>query len=206
METKMNAYVPFKDIKEKYPTLTLHKLSKNINVNDIGNLGTTIFFEDGFKDDYKQKILPSELMHCTTALVVNEIFYNFLIKIGANIGAERACYIDAHGEYHEDFWVVKPNIKDSIISLKNSIYTERKPTESFLKIINYKFKKIALDPSKDLKSPIYWDPYIKTLIITEEVLNFIKNNKLKGLSFIEVEKYDLIKTIYESKDHIIIAD
>jgi hypothetical protein len=200
----MKYYVPFKDIKTIYPTLKLHRLSKSIDKYDIENLGSTIYFEDAFKDRYNEKKLPSDMMFNTTGLVVNDLFYDFLIRSNIAINSEKACFIDKENIYHEGYWLVEPKNENSVISLDNSIYEESEFDEDFPNIKTYEFSKIILNTEKKIHDSFFWDPLIENIIIDDEILNLIKDHKLRGLSFLELEKYDIIKTINKNKDHIII--
>jgi hypothetical protein len=200
----VNYYAPFREPNNKYPVIKLHKNSKNINKNNIGKLGSTIYFEDGFKDRYNEKKLPSEIMFNKTGLVVNDLFYDFLTRSKIATNSEKACFIDKENIYHEGYWLVEPKNENSVISLENSIYEESEFDEDFPNIKTYEFSKIVLNTEKKIHDSFFWDPLIENIIIDDKILNFIKNHKLRGLSFLELEKYDIIKTTNKNKDHIII--
>jgi hypothetical protein len=144
----MKYYAPFKDIKTIYPTLKPHRLSKSIDKYDIENLGSTIYFEDGFKDRYNEKKLPSDMMFNKTGLVVNDLFYDFLTRSKIAINSEKACFIDKENIYHEGYWLVEPKNENSVISLENSIYEESEFDEDFPNIKTYEFSKIVLNTEK----------------------------------------------------------
>jgi hypothetical protein len=73
----MHYYAPFKSIDNEYPSLMLHKNSKNIDLSDLGNLNTTVFVQDTFPEMTNRNIKPTDLMDFDNYLVVNKTLLDY---------------------------------------------------------------------------------------------------------------------------------
>jgi hypothetical protein len=199
----MKYYIPFKEIKKSTPMLSLSKSSKNIKIKDIGKLNSTVFVEDSYKE-LNKSLSPSPIMTLNVALVVNEKIKNFITEIDATINIEQACYIKSDNEYIEDYWVITPSINKSVIDLEKSVFDVTVIDEDMPSLNMYDFEKIVVNKEIRLNTIFFREPYLRDLVITEEFLNFLRENKLTGLSFMDIENYEDWKTVEHHEDHIII--
>jgi hypothetical protein len=196
-------YIPFRDLKSSNPKIKLSKKSENIKLRDIGSLNTIIFIEGSYKKD-NNSLDPSPIMNLDTALVVNEKIKNFIIDRDSAINYEQACYIKSEVEFIDDYWIIRPNTKQSIIDLEKSKFDLDVIDEEMPSLNMYYFDEIIVKKDIDLKTILFTEPYLRRLVITEEFLNFLQKNNLNGLSFLEIEKYETWKTVEKHEDHIII--
>jgi hypothetical protein len=197
----MHYYIPFKSIDNEYPSLILHEISKNIDLSDLGNLNTTVFVQDAFPEITNRNIKPTDLMDFDNYLVVNKTLLDHLLEKDAKINYEAACFITKDNTYHEDYWIIKPTKTRNIISLEKSEYTIKVIDKDYPFPDRYRFTKITKSNDK-VEDHIFVCSYLKVLCISQDTLEFIKRNKLKGLSFLEIENFDFWKTTDIHEDHI----
>jgi hypothetical protein len=202
-DTTLKFYIPFRELKSSNPKIKLSKRSENIKLKDIGSLNTIIFIEDSYKKDNKS-LDPSPIMKLDTALVVNEKIKNFIKERDPTINYEQACYIKSEDEFIGDYWIIRPNTKQSIIDLEESKFDLDVIDEEMPSLNMYYFDKIIVKKDIELKTILFTEPYLRRLVITEEFLRFLQKNRLNGLSFLEIEKYETWKTVEKHEDHIII--
>jgi hypothetical protein len=181
----------------------LHKNSRNIDLDDIGNLNTTVFIQDAFPEIKNRHIEPTDLMDHVNHLVINKILLDYFTQKEANIGYEPACFITKDDTYYEDYWIIEPKTEREIISLEKSEFTVDIIDKNYPFLNDYYFTKIIKSDIK-IQDPIFTCKYLNVICINQETLEFIQKNKLKGLSFLEIEKYETWKTVEKHEDHIII--
>jgi hypothetical protein len=199
----MKFYIPFRELNPKNPRIKLNKRSKNVKLKNIGSLNTTIFIEDSYKESNKS-LNPSPIMNLDTALVVNEKIKNFIKERDPTINYEQACYIKSEDEFIDDYWIIRPNTKQSIIDLEESKFDLDVIDEEMPSLNMYYFDEIIVKKDIELKTIFFTEPHLRRLVITEEFLIFLQKNNLNGLSFLEIEKYETWKTVEKHEDHIII--
>jgi hypothetical protein len=198
-------YIPFRERKKTTPVITLNKNSKNINISDIGSLNTTIFIEGAYKDR-QGELSPRPLMTLDYALIIDKKTREFIEKKKYEYNIEQACYIKNKDKYFEDYWIITPTIRESVVDLEKSIYHKDIIIEGIPPLDMYDFEEIVIREDKDVNAGIFKDPYLSEIVISEEFFNFIFDNRLTGLSFLEIRNYEEWKTTEPHKDHIIIEN
>jgi hypothetical protein len=195
---KINLFVPFRALDPKNPSLTLHKNSENIEIENISS-NTVVFITEA----YDRKLKPTDLMIFENTIFATESLLEYIDK--KEVSINRAVYIDHNNNYYEDYYAIRPLNTISLVDYDNSEYTpllidEDDPDDHEYNY--YKFKKIVVDPNIEKIPSIFYEPGIKNIVITESVLNSIKLTNLKGFSFLRIEDYQERKIFQENDDII----
>jgi hypothetical protein len=195
---KKNLFIPFRALDPKNPSLTLHKNSENIEIENLSN-NNIVFITEA----YDRKLKPTDLMIFENIIFATESLLEHIDK--KEVSINRAVYIDHNDNYYEDYYAIRPLNTISLVDYENSEYThllidEDDPEDHEYNY--YKFKKIVVDPNIEKTPSIFYEPGIKNIVITEDVLNSIKLKNLKGFSFLRIEDYQESKTFQENDDII----
>jgi hypothetical protein len=199
----MNYFIPVRDKTRNFPVLSVHNLSEDYELNDIGKKATTLFFEEAFPSPKGRVKDNFDIMILHNHLICKDLPKEYILRNNQNLPFEKAACIDKNGTYHEDYWIFRPTSKISNISLENSEYKAVIIDEDEPDLNLYKFAKIVTDSKTHIEDSIYFEKYLTSLAINENTLSFIIENQLKGLSFLKVEDYSLGKTTRFTPDQIV---
>jgi len=200
----MKYYVPFRTLKNKSPSITLHRNSENFVINEVGDTDNPVFIEEAYKKSNNNSSSPPDLMIFDNCLFSNSTLKNYLCSKKYNIKYQESIFIDNSKKYHEDYWAIVPTDIIDIIDTKSSIMELTFELDSNNPLYNdYLFESIIVDIKKTKGiQPIFIEPYTKEIVIEESILEFIKENKLTGLSFIDITKFQPHKMFKKNNDII----
>jgi hypothetical protein len=196
----MNYYIPFKALSTKNPRITLNKKSKFFDTDDIEESNTSVYFDLQRNEKHNDnRILPDALIYHDT-IIGNDIIKNILTSFSNEIKFKRCVLIDEQNHFHEDFWILKPSKKDTAIDLNKSVYKIKNEIDKTNPLFDkYRFDEIK---TKTIQRDIFIDTYIKEIVISTHILEMLKEKKVIGLSFLDVENFSDEKLFQPNSDII----
>ena len=200
----MKYYVPFRTPRSDIPSITLHKNSENFEISEVGDKNNPIFIEEAYKKSNNNFSSPPDLMIFDNFIFSNSKLKDHLCSKKYNIKYQESIFIDNSKKYHEDYWAIVPTDIIDIIDTKSSSIELTFELDSNNPLYNdYLFESIIVDKKKTKGiQPIFIEPYTKEIVIEESILEFIKENKLTGLSFIDITKFQPHKMFKKNNDII----
>jgi hypothetical protein len=197
-------YIPFRSLEKEIPSITLHRNSENFEINEVGDTLNPIFIEEAYKKSNNNFSSPPDLMIFDNCIFSNSKLKDHLCSKKYNIKYQESIFIDNSKKYHEDYWAIVPTDIIDIIDTKSSSIELTFELDSNNPLYNdYLFESIIVDKKKTKGiQPIFIEPYTKEIVIEESILEFIKENKLTGLSFIDITRFQPYKMFKKNNDII----
>jgi len=161
----------------------MNEISANLKIH---------FFEDPYNKGNKKFDMPPDLMTDNEVIVCSEIFFEFLKENTNDIKFQEAVFIDNNNKYHEEYWVIFPTKTIEVIDMDHSLFTiEHRSRNNNPYRNTYNFEKIVLNRNSNnhISNIIFYEPFIKEIVLNRKAIEFITENKLKGFSFLEIQDY-----------------